>query len=656
MVVKMDSFSFFMDYENIRGYADNLYTNDNEKCLEAIIRVKNSVIGSNKQKGSVIAQGIVPRLMRLLAGEPEISTAIRLEAAVTLGSLAHGSEFHVSALADAQLVPLLMSVIEESNENTEDKDHRALVAACLRCLRSLAQSGFYPRIDEPPRLLLNLAASEQPTGNRACVAAILAAACVETTEQDALCEANAGPILANLLVDAPESLLPPALECIAAFSKDHNQAAQSLVNVGCVELLANLVQRSKPPHIQLGAARCLAHLHRAGAIAANDPRIVYRALPCLARLCHREQPSEIRAEAADALAYLAEVDTDLQKTASISYHLISELKDLLSEAVIEGRQAAFKAFAALGANDEGIRKKIIETDNLMPRLVLNLGSHNESVRLAAVRCLHSLSRSVQQLRTTFNDFCVWQPLMALLTSSPPPCTELLTVASSTLCNLLLEFSPAKEPILELGAVKLLCELTESPEAALRLNGVWALMNMAFQAEQRVKSQILNAMGTDRIFRLLGDSDARVLMKTLGLLRNLLSTRSHIDAIMSVHALQVMQGIVLVLEGPHGPTVKEQALCVLGNIADGDRAKEHIMSNEDVLKKLIHYMMHSDSRLQAAAIFCIGNLARHEEAGAIERQQRLRAFGVLNRLQQLSNTQDMSLFVKVQAAIAEFKEP
>ncbi|KFM80462.1 Armadillo repeat-containing protein 8, partial [Stegodyphus mimosarum] len=33
------------------------------------------------------------------------------------------------------------------------------------------------------------------------------------------------------------------------------------------------------------------------------------------------------------------------------------------------------------------------------------------------------------------------------------------MASSTLCNLLLEFSPSKEPILECGAVELLCGLT-----------------------------------------------------------------------------------------------------------------------------------------------------------------------------------------------------
>lgn len=53
--------------------------------------------------------------------------------------------------------------------------------------------------------------------------------------------------------------------------------------------------------------------------------------------------------------------------------------------------------------------------------------------------------------------------------------DILTVTSSTLCNLLLEFSPSKEPIVESGAVDLLCNLTRRSDVALRLNGIWALM-------------------------------------------------------------------------------------------------------------------------------------------------------------------------------------
>ena len=51
----------------------------------------------------------------------------------------------------------------------------------------------------------------------------------------------------------------------------------------------------------------------------------------------------------------------------------------------------------------------------------------------------------------------------------------MQVASSTLCNLLLNFSPCKEPIVSEGALPLLVSLTRHPHANLRLNGVWGLM-------------------------------------------------------------------------------------------------------------------------------------------------------------------------------------
>lgn len=114
--------------------------------------------------------------------------------------------------------------------------------------------------------------------------------------------------------------------------------------------------------------------------------------------------------------------------------------------------------------------------------------------------------------------------------------------------------------------------------------------MAFQAEQKIKIQIMSSLGTDQVFRLLSDHEVAVVMKTLGLLRNLLSTKPHIDLIMNQHGRQIMQAVILILEGEHSPDVKEQALCILANIADGETAKEFIMSNEDVLRKLTNYMV------------------------------------------------------------------
>lgn len=49
--------------------------------------------------------------------------------------------------------------------------------------------------------------------------------------------------------------------------------------------------------------------------------------------------------------------------------------------------------------------------------------------------------------------------------------------------------------------------------------------MAFQADLSVKIQIVDVIGTEQLFRLLSDPDPAVLIKTLGLIRNLLAGRT-----------------------------------------------------------------------------------------------------------------------------------
>lgn len=678
-----------MDVESCRSYIDELYSLDHKKCLEAIICLKNSVIGSNRQKGSVIAQGVVPRLLQLLCDLNNFSTIeIRLESAVILGSLAKGTDQHVAALIDLGVVNSLLQVLSmfevESSNIDNLKLHNLLVEACLRCLRTIFQHSSAPvsLLFQNPDLVPHLLQLSKLSINcQVYVATILTAACKTHEEQNILLNAGAISTLANQLNSHLEEVQLPTLACLANMCYQ-NQEVASMIAVtetsislddqnkrSVTNILGELMGRDKNSLIQLEAARCIAYMYRSQALSASDPRVVYKALPCLIRLCHKDRPAKERVSAAETLAYLTEVDTDLQRLASISNHLIPTLADLLKpssqiqDAALaqDMRQAAFRAFASLGANDEDIRKRIIETENLMEQVVSGLQDPGgPKVRLAAVRCLHSLSRSVQQLRTTFQDHAVWRPLMQLLHGADKGSDgkheedDLLTVASGTLCNLLLEFSPSKEPILESGGVELLCSLTKRSDPALRLNGIWALMNVAFQAEQRVKSQILTSLGTDQIFRLLADSELSVLMKTLGLLRNLLSTKSHIDRIMTDHAAHVMQAVILVLEDPvHSADVKEQALCILANVADGDRARDHIMANEDVLKKLMDYMMHSNVKLQVAAIFCVCNLVWREEPGAAQRQLRLKELGLYRILLQLRHTKDTQLFDKVKTALAQF---
>ncbi|XP_053676424.1 armadillo repeat-containing protein 8-like [Anopheles nili] len=626
----MEPFTCFMDVENSRSYIDELYSDENYKCQQAIICLKNAVIGSNKKKGSIISQGIVPRLIALLCNATK-PLQLRIDAGIVLGSLAKGTESQVHSLMRFNTVEVLIAIVFDPN--TDER----LMETCLGALQTIVQYPFAPLdlIHSDINNIKRLIKIASPTSSFACqtyVVNIFVPLCHSSHQQKNLCQAEVIPFLARLMTSENTSLQVPALKCLAAMCFT-NKSVSNIVHStyhgdrSILDILTTLLSRTRDVQVQLSASRCLTYLHRSGSLPAEDYRIVYKTLPCLARLCSDEFEEDTRATAAETLAYLAEIDSELQRLAAISNHLIASLANLVKFPLSMSRQGAFRCFASLAANDEEIRKRIIEMDGLMEEVLSGLKDCYPEVRLSAVRCLHSLSRSVQLLRTTFQDHSVWRPLMDLLSGDPS--LELQTVVTSTICNLLLEFSPAKEPMLESGAVEMLCELTKHPDPALRLNGSWALMNMAFQAEQHVKTKIINTLGTGRIFQLLGDRDERVIMKTLGLLRNLLSNTLHIETIMSEHSSEVLRAVSLVLDDPHPPEVKEQAIIIIGNITAGARDEDYVLQDEKIVKKIRDFLIANDNKLQMGAVFVVRNLL--DKSG---RQHILRQWGFLENLEQL----------------------
>lgn len=121
--------------ESSRSYIDDLYSQDSNKCLNSIICIKHSVIGSNRQKGSVIAQGIVPRLIYLLR-DKTMKNAVRIESVITLGSLSKGTSDHIELLINSGVVQSLLELLDE--------DDPQLIDACLCCLRTLASQEHHP--------------------------------------------------------------------------------------------------------------------------------------------------------------------------------------------------------------------------------------------------------------------------------------------------------------------------------------------------------------------------------------------------------------------------------------------------------------------------------------------------------------------------------
>ncbi|VVD03512.1 unnamed protein product [Leptidea sinapis] len=258
----MQPITIFMDIESSRSYIDELYSSDAGKVLEALIALKNSVIGSNRQKSSVIQQGIVPRLLQLMSGQ-NMDSNIKLEATITIGSLAKGTPDNVALLIEQGAATALVDILKEVPIGTK------LAEACLCALRSIFTTPPAPLSALPAemRLLSRLTP-------RACVVRILSIWCTGAVEQEALCAAGACSAIAALLgsrgnITPSTAKVLPALDLLAAMCFENANVAQATLTT----------------------------------------KVVFGALPCLARLCTKDMPEDIRATAAETLAYLAEVCT-----------------------------------------------------------------------------------------------------------------------------------------------------------------------------------------------------------------------------------------------------------------------------------------------------------------------------------------------------------
>jgi hypothetical protein len=61
--------------------------------------------------------------------------------------------------------------------------------------------------------------------------------------------------------------------------------------------------------------------------------------------------------------------------------------------------------------------------------------------------------------------------------------------------------------------------------------------------------------------------------------------------MNIYGSKIIQAIIMILESEYyNIDIKEQALCILANIADGIISKEFIMGNEDLLRKINSFMV------------------------------------------------------------------
>merc|ERR1719412_3440937 len=308
---------------------DDLFSNDHEKCYNALIQLKGSLIGSNRQKHLLVERGVLPRLIHLL-GNPDSPCELQVAVSQTLGSVAKGMEAHLKALIDCGVVPVLLTCLLRSN-------HPRLVEACLCCLKAIfvhpevPVDFMYADTNIVPHLISLMPHS---TANQISVATILTNACKTREHQTIL--ANHGSVRAvNALLCSPHSDVQlPALQWLAYLMFSNEQVSALVISSSyeghsLIDLVVSLMSRNQRVEMQLHAARCVTFLYRCGQLSENDPRVLYKALPTVVRLTQKHECVETRILAAETLAFMIELSAELQRIAAISNHLIPTIASFL---------------------------------------------------------------------------------------------------------------------------------------------------------------------------------------------------------------------------------------------------------------------------------------------------------------------------------------
>ncbi|KAK1750014.1 armadillo-type protein [Echria macrotheca] len=198
---------------------------------------------------------------------------------------------------------------------------------------------------------------------------------------------------------------------------------------------------------------------------------------------------------------------------------------------VKMRESMLKLVAGLGALKEEYRKALA-TEDVLPFVVESLtasptrprsskektkgdkntqvdrpaenspyGTNPNTVIIAACHAVRVLSRSVSNLRTVLEDHGVAMPVFRLLKH---PVAEVQIAACGVICNLVLNCSPLREPLLEAGVLKVLCEHAQSENPGLRLNAMWALKALVEGADTHLKKQALEELGPGTLVRLILD--------------------------------------------------------------------------------------------------------------------------------------------------------
>ncbi|CAF3450277.1 unnamed protein product [Rotaria sp. Silwood1] len=443
---------------------------------------------------------------------------------------------------------------------------------------------------------------------------ILCCSCVNNERQNQIVEKDFIEFIMHLLVEnifynnkinllslANEYLTGVCLKFFCSICYENVDVAQRLqttisteTNQTLCQIISNLLNTiNRPVIISYYASKFFVNLCKAKVLSCDDPYISHKALTTLIHLCTKSIMNKciyLYIACLETLIYLLNGNSTLHHIAMYTEQLLSKLfsylftpnkifDEIIDETILmKIRSSSLILLAVLSSHHEDIKKRIADQENLIPTAIEFYHSPHLSLKLASLCLFHGLSRSVHQLRTTFND-TICDILLDAIKSSD---LSLVKIASSVISNSVLEFSTCRTRLLSGGILDILVSFLTHPDHELSINGIWALRNLSYLSTLKVKQDLINGLTIDRIYSLLEQcTDERFLICLLSLLRNIFNEKDTEILLPMFNSIKLLTILQIINEKNYSEEIHREVNLLIDHLNSSNNSSQQRLSSDSV---------------------------------------------------------------------------
>ncbi|KAG8820859.1 hypothetical protein FRC17_010000 [Serendipita sp. 399] len=203
-------------------------------------------------------------------------------------------------------------------------------------------------------------------------------------------------------------------------------------------------------------------------------------------------------------------------------------------------------------------------------------------------------------------------------------------ALMSMCNLLNDYAPFREEIIQSSAIKHLVQHARSRDDDIRLNAVWALKNALFNAKHSEIVQIMHSLTWECFVKLTDDHDRRIREQSIILLQNITTTNQDLTHTVNALGRQKLVAILQQAMSNNDPKTVENAIRALNNVIAGpDLHRDLVLSQKSLLFLLKNGLTNASVGVRCAAANCVCELLarqpfRHRELRDVGMEQALKS--------------------------------